>query len=184
MCQSSLEDDDLRHAFHNRDAVAFETLYGRYNESLVRYLYRQTRSIETAEDAAQVAWALAWTKAHLYKPELPIRVWLFRLGLNAACSLYRRERKHECESYDEGQATPLCGAVTPDVSLQQGEIRERIERAIDNLEPIYRDVFVLRKLEDLSAEETAGVLDLPIGTVHRRLFEARRRLREQLGVEL
>ncbi len=167
---------------------AFDALHERYNPNLVAFLKSKTGSWEDAEDAAQRAWSailpmLRGTPgATPYNPEKgSIKTLLYKIayrkGVDEARAT-RHEREYETadildDKVDGSQQNPV------DLTVWR-ESLEAIQKCLDQLPEIYRTVFILREIEGFSRDETAAILNIPVGTGDRRLHEAKKRLRDRL----
>ena len=172
-----------------RDARAFEALMRRYN----RRLFRITRSIlrdpAAAEDAVQEAHLRAFTNLDRYEPTGKFGAWLARLAFNEALMIRRRARPDtvSLEQLDESALQQTAAALAAnDTSepLDANQTRQLLEHAVDSLPEVFRTVFVMRVVEQLSGVETAACLGLNETTVRTRLFRAQQRLRSDLARRL
>lgn len=169
---------------------AFGAIITRYNQRLYRVARTILHDNAEAEDAVQDAYLRAFTGLKDFRGEAGLGTWLTRIAVNESLGRLRRRRKSEplddaAPSWRTAEAEILVfpGAqrpMNPEQSLAIGEVRHLLERAIDDLPPAFRIVFVLRDIEGLSVEETADQLDLAEATVKTRLYRARRRLRKSL----
>lgn len=167
-----------------RDARACEALMRRYN----RRLFRITRSIlrdpAAAEDAVQEAHLRAFGNLDRYEPTGKFGAWLARLAFNEALMIRRRVRP-DAPAADQLDQTTLQQAAAA-LGSQSGEqldvahVRQLLEYAVDALPEVFRTVFVMRVVEQLSGVETAACLGLNETTVRTRLFRAQQRLRADL----
>lgn len=188
----STAENDLAVAAAGGDSAAFETLMRRYNRRLFRTARAILKDDSAAEDALQEAWVAAWRNLGGFRREAGLSTWLTRIVVNQALQALRRMRPERVvvaldgrddESMLESVADPAPRA-TPEKAMQHAEMRQLIERKIDELPEAFRAVFMLREVEELSVEETAACLDIPEATVRTRLFRARARLRESISREL
>lgn len=175
------------------DASAFEVIMRHYNRRLFRTARAILRDDAAAEDALQEAWVAAWRSVAGFRGEAGVSTWLTRIVVNEALQTLRRTRPERVVVHLDGrdhdgelaETIPEPAAqATPEKAMQQTEMRQLIERRIDELPEAFRAVFILREVEELSVEETASCLDLPEATVRTRLFRARARLRESIAREL
>jgi RNA polymerase sigma-70 factor (ECF subfamily) len=188
-------DDDSDAALRQRvvdgEQAAFADLMRRYN----RRLYRVARSIlrddAEAEDALQDAYIQAYRALPDFRGEASLATWLTRIVMNAAL-MRRRRSGRMAEVIELGADAPLehGGAARdaaesgqPEHAALRAQARGLIEAKIDGLPEVFRTVFILRAVEELSVEETARVLDIPEATVRSRFFRARGMLRESLARE-
>jgi RNA polymerase sigma-70 factor, ECF subfamily len=114
------------------------------------------------------------------------RAWLLAIVRNCCHSWRRRHRSDRLTvSYsDAGAATPLHSSAEADTLAIQTSERASIERAVAALPPEFREVIVLREMQDMSYKEISTVVGVPIGTVMSRLARARKRLTASLGLSV
>ncbi|KRG84350.1 RNA polymerase sigma factor [Stenotrophomonas daejeonensis] len=174
------------------DGAAFASIMRRHN----RMLFRTARSIvkddAEAEDVVQEAYLFAWRALGRYRAESKLSTWLVRIAANEA--LARRRRK-------SAQIIPLEAVMAhadpdtlafladesgrePEQLTMRMQMRKLMEERIDLLPDAFRTVFILRAVEEMSAEEVARALQIPEATVRTRLFRARSLLREGLAREM
>ena len=191
---SDLSDGEFARRIAAGDQVAFEVLMRKYN----RVLYRTARAIlrddAEAEDALQLAYLHAYRSIGAFRAESKLSTWLTRIVVNEALMRARKSGREsaviplESVTDEEGNFLNSEGSIAdverPDAAAMRGEIRTLIERKIDALPDVFRTVFVLRALEELSVEETAVCLGIPEATVRTRFFRARSLLRESLAREV
>lgn len=166
----------------------FAELVDRYQGKIVNYVYRMLGNYDDAVDLSQDAFLKAYSALDSYRPKYPFPAWLFRIARNAAIDELRR-RKLATVSIDEpirtGEGTierDVEGSrAGPEEEFLQEEFRDRIEAAVGRLPEKYREPLVLRHAGDMTYDEIAEALELPLGTVKTRIFRAREALREDLG---
>ena len=169
---------DLVFLAQQGDRNAFGELVRRHYQGVVRLVYRMCGDTALAEDATQEAFIRAWVNLPSFQPSAPLRSWLYRIAINAALDVLRRKPE---ESLEENQVTMIADqAAGPETALIEKERVALVQQAMKNLPEAARSVLVLREYGDLSYQEIAKVLDIPIGTVMSRLNYARNRLREIL----
>lgn len=170
------------------DVSAFEELVNRYERKIFRLTMNITRNREDAEDAMQDAFLKSYSHLKTFQGDSRFYTWLVRIAANEALMRLRKRRPNQF-SLDE----PIEGdddliprelqdwGPGPEQRFAQTEMREILSSVIDELEPDYRVVFVLRDIEELSTEETAASLGISVPAVKSRLLRARLKLREKLG---
>jgi RNA polymerase sigma-70 factor (ECF subfamily) len=176
-----------------RDGEAFRAIMQRHNQRL----YRVARSIvhddSEAEDVVQEAYVLAFSNFAKFRAEASLATWLTRITLNEALGRLRRRRPTvdlsilDAPQGAGAQVIPFPSMPSnedPERITAQHEIRDLIEQAIDELPEIFRIVFVMRAVEDMSIEETADFLNIRPETVKTRLHRARKLLRQALDEKL
>lgn len=165
------------------EPAAFGQLVVRYQDRLYNALVRVTGSAEDARDVAQDAFVQAFLKLDTFRGNAAFFTWLYRIAFNLAMSHARRGRPVEsldAAKLDRG-LEPIDGQLTPEAELADREQVALVHRSLAALSAEYRQIIVLRELEDCSYEQIAEILDLPIGTVRSRLFRARLALRDRLA---
>jgi RNA polymerase sigma-70 factor (ECF subfamily) len=157
-------------------------------DGIYRLALRLMRNEAEAEDVMQDAFLSAFRAIDKFDGRSTLRTWLYRIAYNAAVMRLRKRQPAQVSLDEAGDQ--LNGASLPQAffdwsslpnrELERAEVREEMERAIGELPPRLRAVFVMRELEELSTEETAKALDVTEETVKTRLHRARLRLRERL----
>jgi RNA polymerase sigma-70 factor, ECF subfamily len=171
------------------DLSAFNELVSRYERKIFRLTMNIARNHEDAEDAMQDAFLKAYAHLKDFEGNSRFYTWLVRIAANEALMKLRKRRPNQF-SIDE----PIAGeneelmpreiedwGPSPEQRYAQSEMHEILNGVIDELEPIFRAVFVLRDVEDLSTEETAKIVGISVPAVKSRLLRARLKLREKLN---
>jgi RNA polymerase sigma-70 factor (ECF subfamily) len=175
------------------DRAAFERLMRLHNRRLFRLARATLRDDAEAEDALQEAYLAAHRAMGGFRGEASLSTWLSRLVRNECLGRLRRQaRRHnvvpmvalDAELEREVEMIDAKETDAPDRALVRAEMRALLERTLDGLPEVFRAVFVLRAVEELSVEETAQVLGIPEATVRTRHFRARSLLREALAQEI
>jgi RNA polymerase sigma-70 factor, ECF subfamily len=169
------------------DVTAFEELVSRYERKIFRLTLNITGNREDAEDAMQDAFLKSYSHLKTFQGDSRFYTWLVRIAANEAL-MRLRERRPNQFSLDE----PVAGdedlmprelrdwGPGPEQRFAQVEMREILSSVIEELEPDYRMVFVLRDIEELSTEDTASALGVSVPAVKSRLLRARLKLRQKL----
>jgi RNA polymerase sigma-70 factor (ECF subfamily) len=160
------------------DRGAFSELVRQHYPGVIRVVHRMCGDVQLAEDAAQEAFIRAWVNLANYDPRSPLRNWLYRIAVNAALDMLRR--KTDDTLSDDDALMVADQAPGPEAAMIRNERIALLQRAVQSLPEAARSVLVLKEYGELSYQEIAGVLDIPIGTVMSRLNYARNRLRELL----
>ena len=164
------------------DRNAFGELACRYYPGVVRVVYRLCGDTGLAEDMAQEAFLRGWINLPAFRPQSSLRNWLYRIAVNATLDVLRRKSEDTLE--DEAVQMYPDQAAGPETILMEKERVALLQQAMRALPEAARSVLVLREYGDMSYQEIASVLDVPIGTVMSRLNYARNRLRELLDGKL
>jgi RNA polymerase sigma-70 factor, ECF subfamily len=182
------EDEHLLVAAAKRgDTGAFEELVNRYEGKIYRLTMNITRNREDAEDAMQDAFLKSYSHLKDFQEDSRFYTWLVRIAANEALMRLRKRRPNQVSLDEpfEGEEDLLPREIedwgpSPEQRFAQTEMREILSEVIDNLEPDFRVVFVLRDIEELSTEETARTLGISVPAVKSRLLRARLKLRQKL----
>jgi RNA polymerase sigma-70 factor (ECF subfamily) len=183
-----VKDAELVKRAKRGDRRAFGELVTRYQEKIYRLARRMTETDEDAEDVLQEAFVKSYRSLESFQEKSKFSTWLYRITVNLAL-MKLRKRKLDVVSLDlpvmtEEGALPRDfenGGPDPLERLVGKESRQALDRAIAELPPSYRAVFVLRHVEGLSTAETGRILSLPsAAAVKSRLHRARNLLRTKL----
>lgn len=178
------------------DQQAFGRLVRRYEDLVFRYAFKLCRDREAAEEVLQDTFINVFRKLEQFDRRSKFSTWLYRVVTNGCLMRLRKtklakasvsidspegfsdhprfdEDGHILQTIPSWRDTPLDGVLNR-------ETRHHLDRAIAKLPPDHRSVFVLRDVEERSAEETARILGLSVPAVKSRLHRARAFLREEL----
>jgi RNA polymerase sigma-70 factor, ECF subfamily len=170
------------------DDQAFASLVTKYERKIYRLAKNITQNDEDAEDVLQDAFLKAYEHLRDFQGQSKFYTWLVRIAVNESLMKLRKRKSDRTVSLDENIETeeePIVREIavwddTPELKYSQTEMREILDKAIQSLKPIFRVVFVLRDVEEMSTEETAQALGLSVAAVKSRLLRARLELREKL----
>jgi len=184
-------DDDMAlvHACKNGDLAAFEQLVNRYDKRMLSIAQHVTHNRQDAQEAVQEAFLKVFRKLTQFQENSRFSTWLIRITVNESLMTLRKQRSTREVSIDEdfqseAEMTPFelaDWAPNPEELYRRSELRDILRRALQELQPGLRVVFVLRDVEGFSTEQTAEVLDLTQVAVKARLCRARLRLRKRLS---
>jgi len=162
------------------DAGDFECLFRQYERLVFKTAYLITGTKEEAEDILQEVFVSVWKSRQTFDPSKgKLTTWLHRITVNK-CMERRRKKKLVSVSL-EGLDLPEA-QTTDDVLVSKQEY-ERLIEAMNSLDTKYRVVLILRYFDDLSYEEIAQAVSIPLGTVKSRLNQALKLLRGQFDVQ-
>ena len=147
-----------------------------------------TRHDEDAEDVLQETFLKAYEHLGEFQGQSKFYTWIVRIAVNESLMKLRKRRPGKIVSLDEaidtGEETVTREIAVwednPEDRYSREELRAILEEAIQSLPPIFRAVFVLRDIDELSTEETADALSISIPAVKSRLLRARLQLRDKL----
>jgi len=180
------EDAQLMLAYASGEMRAFETLYSRHRAALYRYLVRQARDGEIANDLFQEVWSRVIANRARYEPRAKFRTFLFTLAYNCFIDHCRRvkARPGGTAIEDADAADLLCADddARPEIELERAEASQRYRAALATLPQEQRDVYLLHEESDLSLEEIAHVTGVGAETAKSRLRYAVGKLKAALAV--
>lgn len=174
---------ELIRASQRGDQAAFGELVKRYQRAIYRVGYALTRNASDADDLAQETFVRAWRAIDRFQVGEPMYPWLARIATNLAFSLFRRRKRRP--------ETPLEPLVEggqqwgmDDDPAEHAAVNERhavLRASLDELSPEHQAVLILRVVQDMSYDDIARTLSVPIGTVMSRLSRARAELKSRMA---
>jgi RNA polymerase sigma-70 factor (ECF subfamily) len=164
-------DEQLMLEFQEGKIAAFEELFGRYRNPIYGFFRRRLNNISRAEDMTQETFIVVLRATERYEPRAKFRTYLYAVALKLLWTERRREAR---ESRASGDAEDLPSRADSAAAVW-------IRDAVGRLDADHREVLMLREYEQLSYEEIASLLEIPVNTVRSRLFRARGELKELLG---
>jgi RNA polymerase sigma-70 factor (ECF subfamily) len=178
MAVQTVSETELIAGAQNGDRNAFSELVRVHAQGVLNLIYRMCGDAQLAEDAAQETFIRAWQNLSAYRPQTSLRNWLYRIAVNAATDMLRRERR--ILPGDIGDLHLTDGRPGPEIVASQHERTVMVQQAILSLPDASRAILVLREYEGLSYQEISSTLDIPVGTVMSRLNYARNLLKAKL----
>src|SRR4051812_4928643 len=172
------------------DRDAFYQLVGPYERAVYVAAVSIVNNQADAEEVAQEAVLKAFVNIHTFRGEAKFSTWLIQITINEARMKLRKDRKHLYESVDEqqqgedGDYWPKDYAdwrPIPNEALEQKELRQALRKGIASLTTKYREVFVLRDVQNVSITDTARILGISEANVKTRLLRARLQMRDALA---
>jgi len=176
-------------AAQNGDEQAFETLFKRHRQKILRVVLRYAHVREDAEDIVQQSFQKAFINLHRFEGKSSFATWLTRIAINEALMLLRHGRTLREVLFDdpgevggsEASFQMPDSSPDPETSYMRQERVQILFQTLGNLRPGMRTAIELRELAELSTEETARRMGISVGAVKARLFHARKRLQEKLS---
>jgi RNA polymerase sigma-70 factor (ECF subfamily) len=169
------------------DKSAFDLLVRKYQHRVLKLVGRFVSDAAEAEDVAQEAFLKAYRALASFRGDSAFYTWLYRIAINTAKNALVSNRRRpvdfdldlqDPEQYD--RHARLKEGDTPEGVLLTEEIRNVVERAMEQLPEDLRTAIILRELEGMSYEEIAEAMDCPVGTVRSRIFRAREAIDRKL----
>ena len=161
------------------DQEAFRQLVIRHHRLVINVAFRALGELSLAEDVAQEVFLKVYKALPGYRHEKPFKHWLHRVAANAVTDALRRRRP--IVSLDGMEQPPASSEADPMEVATRHDLQKAVRQAIASLPSHYRDTIALQAFGELSYDEIAKTLDIPLGTVMSRLNGAKRLLRERLG---
>jgi RNA polymerase sigma-70 factor (ECF subfamily) len=165
----------------NGDQAAYAELMDRYRESVYFMLLKMIKNSDDAEDLTIEAFGKAFNRLEQYSPSYAFSTWLFKIASNNCIDFIRKKRVY-LTSMDHAYANSDGDSVRIDVESNTLDPEEEIIKnqkvkmmrlVVSKLKPRYRELIEKRYFQELSYEEIAQEMDLPLGTVKAQLFRAR-----------
>ena len=174
----------INSALDTGNPKAYNELMKLYRDPIYFMLYEKVGDQELAKDLTIEALGKAFKKLHLYTPEYAFSTWLFTVARNH-CIDYLRKNKLPTVSIDKmmldehGKRTSfdlISKGLDPEQSMERTQRIAILRQIVDQLKPKYRDLVKLRYFKELSYEEIAETLKIPLGTVKAQLYRSREQL--------
>ena len=178
-------DEELIARFQKGDNYAFDLLVKRYKDPLLNFVFRFLNDATEAEDIVQETFLRLFKNKHYYKEVAKFSTWIYTIAGNLAKTELRRRRRRKFfsishfMSQDKDYDIPDEGR-TPEQDANSMVTDSIIQEAIQKLSPKFKEVILLRDIQELSYEEIAQIVDVPLGTVKSRVNRARLKLQEDL----
>lgn len=184
---AGLSDEELISEFQNENEAAFNILVGRYKDPLTNFVYRFTGDWDDCNDVVQETFIRVFRNRHSYKPVAKFSTWLYTIATNLARTQLRRRKVRKYLSFgfrDQQEGEPVYdipdSTSRTDALVESSLKEESIQKALDALPEKYREIIILRDVQELSYEEIAAITKLNIGTVKSRINRGRTQLQEML----
>jgi RNA polymerase sigma-70 factor (ECF subfamily) len=182
---SAVTDEELVKRSQQDDERAFGELVSRYESKVYSLALRMVRNPEDAEDVLQDTFLRAYRGIKSFQGASTFSTWVYRITANSALMRLRKKQLPtvSIENADERE-TPVNIAdwsPGPVDQLLNKELQHEMDEAIEALPPEFRQVFVLRDVEEMSNAEVAEILDLSVAAVKSRLHRARIKVRNRLA---
>jgi RNA polymerase sigma factor (sigma-70 family) len=171
----------VRRALDNGDQKAYAELMSRYRDSVYFMLLKMINNKDDADDLTIEAFGKAFKRLAQYTPNFAFSTWLFKIATNN-CIDHIRKKKNNTFSIDKPFTDDEGGEMTMDLRSEQLDPEEKVMKkqkvmmmheVVEKLKPRYKMLIEMRYFEELSYEEIAEKLELPLGTVKAQLFRAR-----------
>jgi RNA polymerase sigma-70 factor (ECF subfamily) len=171
----------LVEAAKNGSQAAYAELMERYRESVYFTMFKIVKNTDDADDLTIEAFGKAFNRLEQYSPSFAFSTWLFKIASNN-CIDFIRKKRIKVTSMDTGFTRDngeiiyfdaRSNTQNPEEAIIQSQKVKMMRNLVSKLKPRYRELVELRYFEELSYEEIAETLNLPLGTVKAQLFRAR-----------
>ena len=171
---------------HNRDAEPngpeerLEAAFASYQGELLGMLYCLVGNLEDARDALQETFVKCWRNRHRVLEVENFRAWIFRVALNAGRDLRSTAWRRRRRTLEDEEAALISHSATPEINATRREQLALVRHAISDLRPEEQEVFQLRQNGQMTYDEIAKTIGIPVGTVKTRMRLALTKLRKAM----
>lgn len=184
VARNSASDEDLLRWFLEGDEAAFVALMRRYKEPITTYTYRFLGNYDDAVDVAQETFVRLYRFGHSFVGEVKFSTWLYTIASNLARTELKRYRRRNGVSLseafsigdDESSWEIPDETYLPDELVDSTRIAQDVQKALLSISPSYREMVVLRDVQQLTYEEIAVITNTEMGTVKSRINRGRAQL--------
>jgi len=187
MVLQEMSDEDLMELFQAGTVEAYNLLVERYSERLMHYLYGFMSDIKRCEDLLQDTFLRVYRNRHAYRRIAKFSTWLYTIAGNLARSEYRKRKRQRTYSLqsasrdnEEYELQIPDESFSPDKHTESTIQDHYIQEALGEIPATFREVVVLRDVQQLTYEEIADITGLPMGTVKSRINRGRTKLQDLL----
>ncbi|RMF66076.1 MAG: sigma-70 family RNA polymerase sigma factor [Calditrichaeota bacterium] len=183
--ESKPSDEELIERFQKGDLYAFDLIVKRYKDQLLNFVYRFVGNQEEAEDIVQETFLRVYRKRKAYKRIAKFSTWIYTIAGNLSRTELRRRKRRKLFSVTDMGFEDRDYEISDEGHNPENQVdgliqEEIIQREINNLSPKFREVIILRDIQELSYEEISKIIKVPIGTVKSRVNRGRLKLQNEL----
>ena len=176
----------VKDALENGNQRAYAQLMERYRDSVYFMLLKMVKNRDDADDLTIEAFGKAFKRLEQYSPQFAFSTWLFKIATNNTIDFLRKQKNNtysidkafEGDDGSEMMFEIKSDALTPEEKIIRKEKLKHMRLVVEKLKPRYRQLIELRYFEELSYDEIAAKLEMPLGTVKAQLFRAKDLLQE------
>ncbi len=184
----NMNDEDVMEQLQDGVIQAFDIIVHRYKDRLHNFLYRYTHNHEDCEDLVQETFLRVYRSRYSYQRIARLSTWIYTIALNLAKSMYKKKQRmniisiHADESDPDDQDMEITDTnILQDDKLHLKNCMNELEKALKELNDDFKEVIILRDLQQLTYEEISGITGAVMGTVKSRIYRARNQLQELIG---
>ena len=182
---SDISDEELIRRFQEDDYAAYDIIVFRYKDQLLNFAYRFLGNVEEAEDIVQETFLRLYRNKHAYRQIAKFSTWIYTIAGNLAKTELRKRKRRKVVSISdmgfEDKEYEIEDEMANTDQVANSALTEKIiQQAIDELPSRFKEVIILRDIQELSYEEIGSILRIPLGTVKSRVNRARLKLQSKL----
>jgi RNA polymerase sigma-70 factor (ECF subfamily) len=180
---SEQDDTQLVKASRHGNQDAFALLVQRHQRRVFNMVMRMLQDYEEASEVTQEAFLAAWQGLPSFRGEARFATWLYRITYRCCLrQLERRKRERDLQAVIEAEQTleGMHREQRAEDILEQRDRQAMVREQMEQLPSQYRMVLILRHLQEMTYEEIADILSMPVGTIKTHLFRARNLLKKRL----
>lgn len=185
---TNLSDEDVMEKLQEGVVPAFDIIVQRYKDRMHNFLYRYTHNHQDCEDLVQETFLRVYRSRHSYERIAKLSTWMYTIALNLAKTMHKKKQRMTTVSMhsdpDDSESYEMefkDSVILQDDALHQKMSVAELEKALLKLNDDFREVIVLRDIQQLSYEEIAEITDSAMGTVKSRINRARQQLQDLIG---
>jgi RNA polymerase sigma-70 factor, ECF subfamily len=179
-----LTDEQLIKKFQSGDRQSYNELVYRYKDKILNFIFRFTYDRVAAEDLAQDTFLKLYQKKDSYKEISKFSTWLYTIASNLAKTELRKIKRRKTYSISNLSNSEMEDIIFTDFTNNEDKIDKSenhlLNISIQELEPDFRIIIILREIQELSYDNISRILELPLGTVKSRINRGKLKLREIL----
>lgn len=183
-----MSDEDVMEKLQDGEMEAFDIIVHRYKDRLHNFLYRYTHNHEDCEDLVQETFLRVYRSRYSYQRIAKLSTWMYTIALNLAKSMYKKKQRmslisiHADESNPDDREMEITDSnILQDDELHLKDSMNELEKALMELNDNFKEVIVLRDIQQLTYEEISEITGAAMGTVKSRINRARTQLQELIG---
>ena len=180
-------EEELIRATLQGQKEAFGQLFERYQKPVYNLVFRITGKQTETQDIVQETFMLAFSRLETYQIGGRFSAWIYRIAYNQTMDYFREHKRETANMSLENEKVATGFELSehrhdqsPDYHLETIDQYTLLMRALDELQPEYKTIILLKEQQGLSYEEIGDIMDSPVGTVRSRLHRARMELKEKL----
>jgi RNA polymerase sigma-70 factor (ECF subfamily) len=184
---TAYSDENLMEFVQMGNDLAFTELVFRYNNRLQNFLFRYTQNHKDSEDLVQETFLRVHKSRHSYERIAKFSTWMYPIAINLAKSLYKRKKRMQLISIHKNDSDPDSfdflledASILQDEKLHQTLSLQKLQEAVDSLQDEFKQVVILRDIEQMSYEEISEKIGVLMGTVKSRINRRRAQISKQI----